>query len=46
MSLMAIHPGSDRKGLFTAAAIFGTIGVVLIVLTPAKVADHIPTTTS
>lgn len=36
MVLMAIHPASDRRGLLTAAAIFGLIGVVLILLTPAK----------
>src|SRR5215469_8355384 len=36
MALMAIHPASDRRGLLIAAAAAGVIGVVLIVLTPAK----------
>ena len=36
MALMAIHPASDRRGLLIAAALAGVIGVVLIVLTPAK----------
>jgi len=36
MALMAISPGSDRKGLLMAGAIFGPIGLVLIALTPAK----------
>ena len=36
MALMAIHPASDRRGLLTAAALFGPIGVALIVLAPAK----------
>ena len=36
MALMAIHPESDRRGLLTAAAMFGFIGVVLIALIPAK----------
>ena len=36
MALMAIHPGSDRRGLLTAAAIFSPIGVALIALAPAK----------
>jgi hypothetical protein len=36
MALMAIHPGSDRTGLLTASAGFGVIGVLLLVLAPAK----------
>jgi hypothetical protein len=36
MTLMAIHPGSDRSDLLTGAAILSPIGVLLIVLTPAK----------
>jgi len=36
MALMAIHPESDRRGLLTAAALFGSIGIILIALTPAK----------
>lgn len=36
MTLMAIHPGSDRSGLLTGAAIFGPIGALLIALTPQK----------
>jgi hypothetical protein len=36
MALMAIQPGSDRRGLLMAAAIFGPIGAVLIALTPSK----------
>jgi hypothetical protein len=36
MALMAINPGSDRRGLLMAGAIFGPIGLVLIALTPAK----------
>jgi Family of unknown function (DUF6632) len=36
MTLMAIHPGSDRSGLLTGAAIFSPIGVLLIALTPAR----------
>jgi hypothetical protein len=35
MVLMAIHPGSDRKGLLLASAIFGSIGIALIALMPA-----------
>ena len=40
MLLMAIHPGSDRTGLVTASAIFGPIGIALIVLAPAKSAGE------
>ena len=36
MALMAIHPGSDRKGLLTGTVAFGVIGVLLLVLAPAK----------
>jgi len=36
MALMAIHPESDRKGLLVASRLVGVIGMVLIVLTPAK----------
>jgi hypothetical protein len=36
MTLMAIHPGSDRSGLLTGAGLFTPIGVLLIVLTPAR----------
>jgi hypothetical protein len=36
MALMAIHPASDRKGLLTAAAMAGVIGVALIALAPTK----------
>ncbi|HUA15788.1 MAG TPA: DUF6632 domain-containing protein [Verrucomicrobiae bacterium] len=36
MALMAIHPGSDRRGLLIAAAGFGFIGAVLVALLPAK----------
>ena len=39
MALMAIHPASDRRGLVTAAAIFGPIGVALIMLTPVMHVD-------
>ena len=35
MALIALHPGSDRRGLLTAAAIFTPIGVLLLALTPA-----------
>jgi hypothetical protein len=34
MVLMAIHPASDRRGLLTASAIVGSIGIALIALTP------------
>jgi hypothetical protein len=36
MALMAIHPGSDRSGLLSGAALFSPIGLLLIALTPAK----------
>ena len=36
MALMAIHPGSDRRGLLIATTAFGVIGVLLLVLAPAK----------
>ncbi len=36
MLLMAIHPGSDRTGLVTASAIFGSIGIAFLALAPAK----------
>lgn len=36
MTLMAIHPESDRKGLLIATAGFGVIGLALICLVPAK----------
>lgn len=36
MALMAIHPDSDRRGLLIAAAAFSPIGVILLVLAPAK----------
>jgi hypothetical protein len=36
MALMAIHPASDRKGLLTAVALAGSIGVALVALAPAK----------
>jgi hypothetical protein len=36
MLLMAIHAGSDRRGLVTASAMFGAIGIALIALAPAK----------
>jgi hypothetical protein len=40
MALMAIHPGSDRRGLLAATAGFGLIGAVLIALVPAKPASE------
>jgi hypothetical protein len=40
MGLMAIHPGSDRRGLAMAAAIFGSIGLVLIAVLPAKASSE------
>ena len=36
MAVMAIHPGSDRKGLLIAAASVGAIGAILVALAPAK----------
>ena len=36
MALMAIHPASDRKGLLIATAVFGSIGIALAGLNPAK----------
>jgi hypothetical protein len=36
MALMAIHPGSDRSGLLTGAALSTPIGVLLIALTPVR----------
>lgn len=36
MALMAINSASDRKGLLTAAALAGSIGVTLVALAPAK----------
>jgi hypothetical protein len=36
MALMAIHPTSDRRGLLIASAAFSFIGIVLLVLGPAK----------
>lgn len=36
MTAMAIHPASDRRGLLMAAAGFSPIGIVLLVLAPAK----------
>jgi uncharacterized protein DUF6632 len=36
MTLMAIHPGSDRSGLLTGAALFTPVGALLIALAPAR----------
>lgn len=36
MAAMAVHLPNERQDLLIAAAIFGVIGAVLIVLSPAK----------
>ena len=36
MALMAIHPASDRRALLLATAIFGSIGITLVGLIPAR----------
>lgn len=36
MALMSINPVSDRGGLLTGTAGFGVIGILLLVLVPAK----------
>ena len=36
MAVMAIHLPNERQGLLIAAAVFGVIGAVLILLVPAK----------
>lgn len=36
MTLMTIHPTSDRRGLLIASAGFGLIGMALLVLAPAR----------
>lgn len=36
MALMAVHPASDRKDLLIATAVFGSIGITLVSLIPAK----------
>ena len=36
MAVMALHLPNEREGLLTAAAVFGVIGAVLILLAPAK----------
>jgi hypothetical protein len=36
MAVMAVHIASERNGLLIAAAVFGVVGVVLLLLAPAK----------
>jgi len=36
MTVMAVHLPNEREDLLVAAAVFGVIGLVLIVLAPAK----------
>ena len=36
MAVMAIHLPNERQGLLIAAAVFGVIGAVLILLAPTK----------
>ena len=36
MAVMAVHLANERQGLLIAAAVFGVIGAVLILLAPAK----------
>ena len=36
MAVMAVHLPNEREGLLIAAAVFGVIGAVLILLAPAK----------
>jgi len=36
MAIMAVHLPNDREGLLIAAAVFGVIGAVLILLAPGK----------
>jgi len=36
MAVMAVHLPNEREGLVIAAAVFGVIGAVLILLVPAK----------
>src|SRR5580693_2186654 len=36
MAVMSVHLPNEREGLLIAAAVFGVIGAVLIVLAPAK----------
>lgn len=36
MTLMAVHLPNEREDLLIAAAVFGVIGLILIVLSPAK----------
>jgi len=36
MAVMAVHLPNERQDLLIAAAVFGAIGVALIVLAPAK----------
>ena len=41
MAVMALHLPNEREGLLIAAAVFGAIGVILIVLAPKpRVAGH------
>jgi len=40
MAVMAIHITTERKGLLIAAAVFGGIGLLLLVLAPAKQSEQ------
>src|SRR6266702_8830938 len=46
MTVMAVHVTSAREGLLMVSALLGIIGVVLIVLAPAKQSGELPSAAS